>query len=221
MDIGKTFLDGLTGVATGIVGGPIGMVAGLLTGVAPDLLGLFAPHLAGPQGAAVAQAIVDVVSAATGAPTPTAASVAGLSPDARAQLQVQLATIAVQAEAGRQADAASARAAELATWQAQLADVAGARAQTIALAGMKSNIAWAAPVVSVTVLLTFGAMIAMLFIRPIPPGSEALANVMLGSLATMASGVVAYWIGSSAGSKQKDDTIQQGQAALANSTPIR
>jgi hypothetical protein len=221
MNFGDTIEHGLAGAAAGIVGGPIGMALGLIGGIAPDLLGLFSPHLAGPEGTAVADAVVAAVTAATNGEAPTAAAVAGLSPDQRAQLQVQMATIAVQAEAARLADAAAARATELAALQAGLADTAGARAQTVDLAKEKSPIAWGAPIMSAIVLTTFGAMLGCLMTFKIPESALALANVMLGTLAAMATQAANYWMGSSAGSHGKDETIAAGQRALANSVPLK
>ena len=69
------------------------------------------------------------------------------------QLRIKLAEIAAQAEADQ-------RKADLATLHAQLADVAGARAQTVALAKAGSEIAWVAPVVSLVVLGTFGVVMS-------------------------------------------------------------
>lgn len=66
---------------------------------------------------------------------------------------------------------------------------------------------YAAAVVSVVVLLTFaGAMWAALT-RVLPPGSEPVLNTLLGTLAAMATTVVGYWVGSSAGSAQKNELL--------------
>ena len=102
---------------------------------------------------------------------------------------------------------------------ATLSDVASARNQTVELAQAKSPIAWGAPVVSTVVLLTFGLMLGIILSHSLPVGSEALANVMLGTLAAMATAVAQYWVGSSAGSARKSDDLRSAQDQLAASIP--
>ncbi|TAJ97001.1 MAG: hypothetical protein EPO10_27950 [Reyranella sp.] len=92
---------------------------------------------------------------------------------------------------------------ELDALKAQLADVQSARAQTVELAKAGSVIAWGAPVVSVIIAVGFFVMLYLIIRREIPEGSRDLANIMLGSLGSSFTGVVAYWVGSSAGSAQK------------------
>jgi membrane protein DedA with SNARE-associated domain len=41
--------------------------------------------------------------------------------------------------------------------------------------------------------------------RTMPSGSETVLTMLLGSLAAMATSVVSYWVGSSAGSARKDE----------------
>jgi hypothetical protein len=62
-------------------------------------------------------------------------------------------------------------------------------------------------------------MLGLVLSRTVPPGSEALANIMMGTLAGMASAVVSYWVGSSAGSARKSDDLARAQDQLAASTP--
>lgn len=87
-------------------------------------------------------------------------------------------------------------------------DRASARTQTIELAKAGSRIAWGAPVVSLVVLLTFGLVLFLVLTKSIPPGQETTVSLMLGALQTMAVSVVAYWVGSTAGSRAKDDLIR-------------
>lgn len=70
--------------------------------------------------------------------------------------------------------------------------------------------AWSAPVISAVVLLTFGGVMGMVLLNGMPAGSETAANMLLGTLAAMATSVVSYWVGSSAGSARKDDRLFQG-----------
>ena len=73
----------------------------------------------------------------------------------------------------------------------------------------KGVTAWGAPVVSVVVLLTFGTVVSLVLLRAIPAGSETVLNVLLGTLAAMATNVVGYWVGSSAGSARKDERLAE------------
>ena len=68
---------------------------------------------------------------------------------------------------------------------------------------------WGAPVVSVVVLVTFGTVVSLVLLRAIPAGSETVLNVLLGTLAAMATNVVGYWVGSSAGSARKDERLAE------------
>lgn len=206
MDIGKTLSDGLGGVLSGVAGGPVGMVAGLLSHVAPDLFSTFLPHLAGSQGGEVASAVMSAVSAATGQTEPTAADVQKLSPDDRAALQVQLAGIAVSAEKAR--------------LDAAVVDTQSARSMTVELKKSGSVIAYGAPVISGIVLVSFAVVAWLVMFRPIPVGSETLAAGVLETLKLLSVTIVSFWCGSSAGSRAKDATLASAQDALASSMPV-
>ena len=66
----------------------------------------------------------------------------------------------------------------------------------LALLGTDKNlITWDAVVVSVTVVLSFAAML-WLVIREEVPANQSDMVALVGTLARMASSVVAYWIGS-------------------------
>lgn len=86
-------------------------------------------------------------------------------------------------------------------------DRADARQQTIDLARAGSTIAWGASAVSLVVLATFGAVLYLVLTRAIPEGQGDTVSIMLGALTTMASAVVAYWVGSSAGSAAKQKAL--------------
>ena len=74
-----------------------------------------------------------------------------------------------------------------------------------------------APAVSIVVLVTFGVVIGLAVSRTLPDSNGVM--MLIGALVSMATTVVGYWCGSSAGSKSKDDTIANNSVMLANSTP--
>lgn len=204
-DLGKIATDALAGAASGLAGGPIGAGVGALSAVVTDLAGStgLTRWLFGPTASKTTADVAAAVAAVTGTPDP-AAQVAVLERDPAAALALQgkLAEIA----AARQAEA---DAAMLDALKAQLADVANARAQTLGLAASHSAIAWAAPVVSLVVLTTFGVVMGLALTRSFPPGSETILNMLLGTLAAMATSTVSYWLGSSAGSASKQVTLDK------------
>ena len=169
--------------------------------------------LFGSSGESVAKDASAVVSAIAGTDDATAAAAAISADPAKAmELRARLAEIAAKADA-------DARAADLATLTAKLGDVANARNQTEQLASSGSRIAWGAPILSGIILLAFGVMLSIVLFRDIPQSSQAIANVLLGTLATMAVQVANYWLGSSAGSAAKtrslDDARHQAQQSVS------
>jgi hypothetical protein len=93
--------------------------------------------------------------------------------------------------------------------EAILRDRQGARDQTMALVEKGSTLAWGAPVVSVVVLAGFVGL-SFLAMKPESAGIRAdVALYLLGAWQSLATAVVGYWIGSSAGSAAKDAAIKQ------------
>ena len=180
----------------------------LALSVAPEL----AKWLFGGSAEKTTAAVAAVVQTVTGTSEADMAQAAiARDPKVAADLRMALARIAAEAEAG-------ARQADLAALQAQLADVAGARSQTVALVAAHSAVAWGAPIVSFVVLVVFGGLAYMIVTKQLPAGDAPI--LIAGGLLTMAKDAVAYWLGSSAGSKDKDETIRQAQTALAGSAPV-
>lgn len=175
------------------VGTALGAVGGVVLTPAPEV----GRWMFGADAAPVVAEVRDTVAKITGSADPETQVAVLSDPDKAAALRVELARIAAE-RAGAEAQASQA------ALVAQLADVAGARTATVALAQSGSEIAWGAPVVSVVVLLTFGGVVAMTLMRAMPPGAETVLNVLLGTLGAMATNVVGYWVGSSAGSARKD-----------------
>lgn len=201
MDVGGIASGLVEGAARGAAAGSVmpglgtalGAVGGVVLTLAPEI----GQWLFGANAAPVVAAVRDSVAKITGSVEPETQVAVLSDPDKAAALRVELARIAAErAEAMAQASQAS--------LVAVLADVAGARSTTVALAQSGSEIAWGAPVVSVVVLLTFGGVVLMTLLRTMPPGAETVLNVLLGTLGAMATSVVSYWVGSSAGSARKD-----------------
>jgi hypothetical protein len=162
--------------------------------------------LFGDTGEQTAAAVAQVVQSVTGTTDDAVArQVLARDPAVAAQARVQLAQLAAQREQ------AAARA-TLEALKAQIGDVQSARAQTVSLAQARSAVQWSAPIVSIVVLATFGVVMWAALTRSLPAGSETILNMLLGTLAAMATSVVGYWVGSSAGSERKTDL-------LYNSTP--
>jgi hypothetical protein len=180
----------------------MGALIPLAISLAPEI----GKWLFGTTGATVATAVAQVVQTVTGTDDTTAAQqVIARDPNVAAQLRVQLAQLAAQQEQ-------AAAQATLDALKAQIGDVQNARSQTVALAQAKSAVAWAPPIISAVVLVTFGLVMWAALTRSLPAGSETILNMLLGTLAAMATSVVGYWVGSSAGSDRKTDL-------LYNSTP--
>ncbi len=182
-----------------------------------------AKWLFGDDSEKVVQQVANVVTQATGVAAPhTDEGIAAVEavlqgkPELAVQIQVQLAKIAADREAEADRAAQAAQKAEFDALLARIADTDGARRQTIALAQAGSKIAYGAPVVSALVLLTFAVVMTLAFTRSLPLGSETILNMLLGSLAAMATSVVSYWVGSSAGSARKDAHIVQLTSGASN-----
>jgi hypothetical protein len=186
----------------------MGALIPLAISVAPEI----AKWLFGSNAAAATNQVTQVVQAVTGTSDPAAVEATLLGkPELATQLRVQLAQVAVDLD---KAD----RAADQAELQSRLADVANARSQTVLLSQAHSLAAWGAPAVSLVVLATFGVVMGLALTRAFPAGSETILNMLLGTLAAMATSVVSYWVGSSAGSARKDARLAQQQPATSRAT---
>ena len=192
--------DGLAGAVKGAAAGSIvpgiGTAAGGLIGLATALV----PHVFGADAKPALRAAAEVVTGQTAEADQVTALTS--DPGLTEQFRVQALQIAADREAARDTAVQN-------QIEAGLAGVANARATTVDLAGKGSAIAWGAPVVSLVVLVTFGLVVALALLRPLPVGSEAILNVLLGVLARDGDHVVGYWVGSSAGSAAKTDLLRQ------------
>ncbi len=182
----------------------------LLISIVPEIAKLIAGDTAGD----VVQRVATVATTVLGTSDPAAVTAALADPAKLSDLRIELAKIAADQERAA-SDAQTAR------LVAQLGDVADARRQTVALAGAHSGVQWGAPVVSLTVLATFGLTLYAVLTRALPAGSDTIANVLLGSLSAMATAVVSYWVGSSSGSQQKTDLLYRSTPAAGGGVAAR
>lgn len=199
----------------------------LILSLAPEI----ARWIGGSQASTVTAAIAGAVKQIAGTDDPDAAAAAlSADPAKAAELRVRLAQIAADAEtAQRQADLESFKAelaaegarrqADLDEMKAHIADTASARSTTVDLAKAGNIMAWGSPVLSVIIVLAFATMVWVVVTKPIGEANMPLANVLLGTLAALATQVSNYWLGSSSGSRNKDAMLQEAQNKLANSIP--
>lgn len=215
MDIADALTSAAKGVAAGAVAGPVGMAVGGLGGLVLDMAPSLAKWLFGDSGGQTVAAVADAVKSVTGTSDADAALAAlAKDPQAAINLRIQLAQIAAQREVEQDKAAEAARQAQIDELKARLDDVAGARNQTVELAKAGSKIAYGAPIVSVVVLAVFG--VAMWSAFHAAPGTESATQIGIQeTLKTLATMVVAYWVGSSRGSAVKDARIHELTAGKA------
>jgi hypothetical protein len=174
----------------------------LLAGSAPTIGGLLGGFIPFPGGAILGKMAGSMLAEALGVPpTPEAVHTAITTGDpATVSAALSSADAKMQAEVDK--------------FKAQLEDVQDARATTVKLSTGGSNIAWGAPVISVVIVFGFFSVMSMLFIIRIDlvQSTVTLLNVLFGALIPAFGQVCNYWLGSSAGSQNKDGQI----ATMAN-----
>ncbi len=99
-------------------------------------------------------------------------------------------------------------------YKAALADNEAARQHEMELAKIESPLQWGAPVISVVVAAGFFTLLIILMVRPIAvdPSVRDVLLIMIGSIGTAFGQVVSYYVGSSAGSKEKDQAMKMALA---------
>jgi hypothetical protein len=199
----------------------------LILSLAPEI----ARWIGGNQAAGVTTAVADAVRSIAGTDNPEdAAKALAADPTKAAELRVQLAKIAADAETAQRASEleslkvtlsanAAQQQADLEALRASIGDIGSARQQTVELAKAGSSMAWSAPIISMIILLAFAFMLYFVLEVGVKAESLALGNVLLGTLAAMATQVANYWLGSSSGSSRKDAYLQNAQAQLSRSVP--
>jgi Glycosyl hydrolase 108 len=184
----------------------------IATSLLPDLIKLIAGDKAGTLTTDVANA----VKQATGTTDPAAAKQKiTTDPAIAANLQIQLAQIALAASKAQYDEQNQQRQAELDDLKNRLADVQSSRVSLLDLAKTQSPIAWVAPSVSFLVMVGFYVLLIIL-IRSYADDDKLsqnqLINISIGALVAAFSTVVNFWLGSSKSSQDKDRT-QAAQTA--------
>lgn len=183
--------------------------------VVPELIKL----IAGDRAGSVATQVAGVVQAVTGTSDPVEAQKKlAENNEVATQLRVKLAEIALQAQMAQLTAEEQRRQAELAQMQKSLENTQGARSSLIDLVRAGSPIAWGAPVVSIIITGGFFIFLIILMLGGIrtngqDPTVSNIINIAVGALATAFATVVNFWLGSSKGSRDKDEQVARVQAA--------
>ena len=191
---------------------------GIAVGMLPDIIKLIAGDKTGQLADQVGKAVSDTLGTANAAEAQTKlATDAG----AKAALQQKLAELALEATKAQNAEADQQR-------QDAFSNTQGARSGLQALATTNSTIAWTAPTISYLVIVGFFAFLFVLVWLYWGKTADnqnnfivQIINIAVGALTAAFATVVNFWLGSSAGSRKKDDanlTLQQAQSDQSHAT---
>lgn len=190
----------------------IGIVASLV----PELIRL----ISGDKTNTLAGKVSRVVTDAVGTQDETQARAKLLDPAVAAQLQTHLAEIALDAQRVQAQAESEQRQADFDKLKAILADTQGARSLTSTLADKGSPIAWGAPIISVIIGIGFFMVLGMAIFggKFITSDNSNIVYTLVGTMATGFATAISFWLGSSQGSRDKDDTVRQMQLSHAAQT---
>ena len=191
---------------------------GIAVGILPDIIKLIAGDKTGQLADQVGKAVSDTLGTANAAEAQTKlATDAG----AKAALQQKLAELALEATKAQNAEADQQR-------RDAFSNTQGARSGLQALATTNSTIAWTAPTISYLVIVGFFAFLFVLVWLYWGKTADnqnnfivQIINIAVGALTAAFATVVNFWLGSSAGSRKKDDanlTLQQAQSDQSHAT---
>ena len=166
----------------------------LLAAIVPEAV----KWIAGDSAGKAAEKVSAIATQVLGTDDPARALEAAADPNKA--LEFKMAVLAAQSEAERQ---------ETARILAEHADRQSARQQTADLAKVGSPIAWGAVVISGLVIAGFALLMWYVIRQEIPAAQREMVGQLLFLVAGMASSVVAYWVGSSAGSAQKTNALER------------
>lgn len=92
--------------------------------------------------------------------------------------------------------------------EAEIQDRASARSREVELA-KSGNKDMTPKILAYGVSVGFFGVLGIMIFVPLNGSTETIINIMVGSLGTAWTGIIAYYFGSSAGSRSKDDTIKK------------
>ncbi|MBN8926655.1 MAG: hypothetical protein BGO51_12345 [Rhodospirillales bacterium 69-11] len=190
-----------------------------LVGLAASFLPEIIKVVAGDKAGHVAGTVAEAVSQIAGTDDPAAAQrKLAADPAAAMALQQRLAEIALEATKAQNAEADQRRQDDLAALRASFENTAGARTNLLGLVSAHSPIAYGAPAVSVIVTIGFFVTLIVLVrggMTGVSSETINIVNIAVGVLGTAFATVVNFWLGSSSGSRNKDEqalAFQQTQA---------
>src|SRR6202044_4202767 len=191
---------------------------GIAAGIVPDIIKLIAGDKTGQLADQFGKAVADTVGTTNAGEAQTKLAA---NPAAEAALRQKLAELALDATKAQNADAGQ-RA------QEALNNTQSARSGLQALATTNSTIAWTAPTISYLVIAGFFAFLFVLVWLYWGKTADnqnnfivQIINIAVGALTAAFATVVNFWLGSSAGSRKKDDAnlpLQQAQSDQSHAT---
>lgn len=206
------FMGPLIPIALQLLPGLLSLIVGDKSGALQSLISKTVADIAGTSEAVAAKQKIDA------------------DPAVAAELQLRLTQIAAEQEKARlqaQAEAQKAqleedekrRAAELARFKESLKDVADARNKVYSSQYGGRVVAWTPSILSAVVILGF--FLSFLFIAKAPAIGKDTANyefiyLALGALVAGFTTVISFWLGSSQGSRLKDESSAEAQIVQAN-----
>ena len=226
-------LPGMKPELLGSLLGEVGM--GPLIGVAVSVLPEIIKAIAGDKAGAVTGEITKAVTQVTKTSDPEEAKEKlKQDPAALTELQVKLAQIATDAEEKRQAaqlamlqeqykNEERKRILQLEQMKVSVEDTKDARGNLQALVKSNSLLAWAPLTISIIILIGFFFILFYLIVYGVPKQSGndreqvlQLIYIVVGAMTAAFTTVVGFWLGSSQGSRNKDDSSFALQAQQAD-----
>jgi len=191
---------------------------GLAATFVPEIIRL----IAGDKAGTVATTVTDAVAQIAGTADPVVAKQKlDSDPAALAALQQRLAEIALEATKAQNAELDQQRQDELARLKASVEGTAGARSTLLGLVSANSPIAYGSPIVSA--IVTIGFFVILIYLigngaKTQDPSTFSIINIAIGVLGTAFATVVNFWLGSSSGSRSKDEQVIAMQQNHASQT---
>lgn len=176
----------------------------VITNIGGPLLNTVGTALGGPIGGRVAETLGKLIAEAAGL-DPTPEAIANAPRD-----QIIAAAEAVNNDPAKMAMIASIAAEETKRELARLADLQDARRAQAEFSRQGSAIAWAPVLVSMMIFTIWGGLLFAVIGKPLAFSDSQwqIVNIAFGSASGLAVQVANYWLGSSNGSRSKDNMIE-------------